>query len=372
MSGEHPGRSAAPRPQRLRLRRGTVLSRERATGATELTVEVDGERRRAISYEDLTGPAEPGDEVVLNTQAADLGLGSGGFDVVHVNLTRGLAGEGVPGAHVMKLNYTSLQHAIEPVEERAPAREGPLGRPVAVIALHGQLPCVAWAASRRAPGVRVGYVQTAGGALPGARSRVVSELLERGLLAGHVTAGPAFGGIEDAVTVVGGLHAGLTALGWDAAVAGPGPGILGSATELGHGGLAALDTAHAALALECQTILVPRMSSADPRQRHRGLSHHTATVLELLLGPVRIALPEQEDGSDGDLLRAVGGGDATGRHPVTTGSADLAGYRESGLPAETMGRSLDEDELFFRAALAGGSVLGAAAIEAGAPSGAEQ
>jgi hypothetical protein len=367
VSGEHPGRSVGPRPQRLRLRRGTVLARERGAGASEVTVEVDGERRRAVCYEDLTGPAEPGDEVVVNTQAVDLGLGSGGLDIVHVNLSRGLAGEGAPGAHVMKLNYTSLQHAIEPLEERAPTREGPLGRPVAVIALHGQLPCVAWAAARRAPGLRVGFLQTAGGALPGARSRVVSELLERGLLAGHVTAGPTFGGEEEAVTVAGGLHAGLTALGWDAAVAGPGPGILGSATELGHGGLVALDTAHASLALGCPTILVPRMSSGDPRERHRGLSHHTATVLELLLRPVQLALPDQEDGGEGDLLRATGSGEMLGGHRVATGATDLAGYRESGLPAETMGRSLEQDELFFRSALAGGSVLGAEAVAAGAP-----
>lgn len=363
MSGAHPGRPAV-RSQRLCLRRGTVLSRERAGAASEITVDVDGERRRAVSYEEMTGPAEPGDEVVVNTQAVDLGLGSGGFDIVHVNLTRGIRGDRADRGHVMKLNYTSLQHAIEPVEERASRREGPLARPVAVIALHGQLPCIAWAASRRAPGLRAGYVQTAGGALPGARSRVVSELLDRGLLAGHVTAGPAFGGEEEAVTVAGGLHAGLTALGWDAAVAGPGPGILGSATELGHGGLAALDTAHAALALGCPTIVVPRMSSGDPRERHRGLSHHTATVLELLLRPVQVALPEQEDGSEGDLLRTIGSGEPLGGHSVTTGASDLAGYRESGLPAETMGRSPDEDELFFRAALAGGSVLGAEAVAA--------
>ena len=50
----------------------------------------------------------------------DLGLGSGGFDIVHVNLTRGLDGSGAEGAHVMKLNYTSLQHAVHPVEEQAP------------------------------------------------------------------------------------------------------------------------------------------------------------------------------------------------------------------------------------------------------------
>jgi hypothetical protein len=307
--------------QRLALRRGTVVA---ADGA-RLTVDVDGEERPAVAYPELTGPNEVGDEVVVNVAARELGLGSGGFDIVHVNLTRGLEGTGIEGAHVMKLNYTSLQHAVDPVE---PAElELPIDKPVAVCFLHAQLPCVAWGARERG---RVGYVQTGGGALPGSHSRVVAELLERGLLAGHVCAGPAFGGEHDAVTTIGGLHAGLTELGWDAAIACPGPGILGSATALGHGGMTALDSAHAALALGCRTIVVPRMSTGDARSRHWGVSHHTRTVLDLLLGPVDVAYPADED---------------------------LEGYLASGLPATTMGRTAEEDPTFFLAALAGGRAL---------------
>lgn len=332
--------------QRLALRRGIVAEIGARGAATEIVVDVAGELRPAIAYTGLTGAVEAGDEVVVNVAARDLGLGSGGFDVVHVNLTRGLSGEGVGGAHVMKLNYSPLQHAVEPVEEQAGPLDLPLGLPVATIALHGQLPCVAWAAAGRAPGARVGYVQTAGGALPGELSRVVADLLERGLLAGHVTAGPAFGGPHEAITVAGAIHAGLGALGWDACIAGPGPGILGSATTLGHGGLAALDSVHAALALGCRALVVPRMSSGDPRSRHRGLSHHTSTLLELLLGPVMVALPE---GAGVDLPRA---------HQARYVAVDVDGYRRSGLPARTMGRDIDEDELFFAAALAGGVVLG--------------
>ena len=330
---------------RLALRRGTVVSVDRPGPAAELTVEVDGQERRALSFGGEQ--PEPGDDVVVNVAAVELGLGSGGFDIVHVNLTRGLGGAGEPGAHVMKLNYTSLQHAVHPAEERAPDGIEVGGRPVAVLALHGQLPCVAWAAAQARPGVRVGYVQTAGGALPGAMSRVVRELLERGLLAGHVTAAPAFGGDHEAISTAGGLHTGLTALGWDAAIAGPGPGILGSATTLGHGGLVALDNAHAALALGARAIVVPRMSSGDPRERHRGLSHHTRTVLAMMLRAAYVALPV------GESPELPGPAD----HEARVGNADLDGYVASGLPARTMGRGPDEDALFFRAALAGGSVL---------------
>lgn len=334
---------------RLALRRGTVASVEERGEVAKLTVDVAGESRPAISYTGLTGPVEPGDDVVVNVAAHDLGLGSGGFDVVHVNLTRGLGGLGEPGAHVMKLNYTSLQHAVHPYEERAPALAPGAAGPVAVIALHGQLPCVAWAAAQQSRGARIGFVQTTGGALPGELSEVVRVLRERGLLAAHVTAGQAFGGEHDAITVAGAIHAGFAADGWDAAIVGPGPGILGSATALGHGGMEALDNAHAALALRCPTILVPRMSASDPRERHRGLSHHSRVVLELLLRPVIVALPE---GVQPALREAVGR-----RHRAVEMSVDVDGYARSGLPARTMGRSIEEDELFFRSALAGGAVL---------------
>ena len=326
----------------LVLRRGTVAEVEGTGPLTRARVDIGGELRPAIAYPALTGPLEQGDDVLVNCAALDLGLGSGGFDIVHANLTRGLGLEGENQAQVMKLNYSSLQHAVRPFEERArgDARAGP----VAVIAVHGQLPCVAWAAGRAAEGARIGYVQTAGGALAGALSDAVRELRARGLIVAHVTAGPSFGGEHEAITVPGALQAGFSGEGWDAAIVGPGPGILGSATELGHGGLAALDSAHAALALGCRTLVVPRMSESDPRERHRGLSHHTATVLELLLAPVLVPVPEGVD-------------PPPGRHESAAFAVDAGGYAGSGLPVHTMGRSIDQDGLFFRAALAGGEAL---------------
>ena len=336
--------------QRLVLRRGRVVRAASVASAgaeQEMVVDVPGRgERSAVADTGLVGVAEAGDDVVVNTQAADLALGSGGFDVVHVNLTRGLDGTGVPDAHVMKLNYSSLQHAVLPVDEAEPV--WPLGRPVAVISLHGQLAPLAWAFAQVHPGSRLGYIQTTGGALPGSHSQVVRDLRDRGLLAGHLTAGAAYGGEGDAITTAGALDHGLRGLGWDAAVCGPGPGILGTSTPLGNGGLTALETAHTALALGCTVTICPRMSSGDPRERHRGLSHHTRTVLDLLLAPVTVAAPA------GDAQAVV---DGATRHTVREAQADLAGYAASGLPARTMGRSIDEDPLFFAAALAGGAVL---------------
>ncbi|HEV7807119.1 MAG TPA: DUF3866 family protein [Solirubrobacteraceae bacterium] len=335
----------------LRLRRATVLvAGPPAAMEQRLSILVDGARRSAIADVGLVGAAQPGDELIVNVEAVELGLGSGGFDVVHVNLTRGLDGAGTPRAHVMKLNYTSLQHAVAPVEEGdgdgTPAPlELPIGRPAAVLALHGQLAPLAWAFARARPQAHLGYVQTAGGALPGGHSCVVRELRDDGLLAGHLTAGAAFGGADgESITTAAALHHGLTALGWDAAVAGPGPGILGSGSTLGHGGLQALDSAHTALALGCPTLVVARMSSSDLRARHRGLSHHTRTVLDLLLAPVTVAVPAGHEVAD-----------APGRHEWLQRDGDLDAYLQTTLPSRSMGRA---DPLFFAAALAAGAALG--------------
>ncbi len=325
----------------LALRRTTVTAADGAWLETELG--------SAWSDPTLHPPAEVGDEVVVNVQARELGLGSGGYDVVVVNLTHGLAGDGLPGAHVMKLNYTPLQHAVEPVDAPPPradaatpdgaartARDGTsAARPVAVASLHGQLAPVAWAFAQ-AGGGRLAYVQTAGGALPGGLSRTVGELRDRGLLCDHVTAGPAYGGEREAISTAGAITAALSQA--DAVVCGPGPGILGSGTALGHGGLVALDSAHAALALGLPTLVVPRVSQSDPRERHRGLSHHTRTVLDLLLAPVVVAHAEGAPALDD-------------RHDWRAASGALDGFP---WPQRSMGR---DDPAFFAAAAAAGRVL---------------
>jgi hypothetical protein len=357
----------------LRLRRGVV------TKVDPLTVQVAGEERPAWADEGMVGEMREGDRVIVNVDALDMGLGSGGFDIVHVNLTRGLDGQDVSRDRPLKLNYTSLQHPVRPVEARsAPGRPfldqnggDPIGItrpiPVLVVGLHGQLAPAAWAAARGSPRLRVGYVQTAGGALPGGLSRDVRKLREASLLCGHVTAGAAYGGELEAITVIGALHAAAEKLDWDAVIAGPGPGIVGSETALGHGGMAALDTAHASLILGLDTLIAPRMSSGDRRSRHSGISHHTETVLRMLLGNVRVPAPAPQPtpwrriGDEVPLERLR---EACGeRHEVWVRPAPVDAYARSGLPTTTMGRELAEDRLFFAAALAAGDALAAAATE---------
>jgi hypothetical protein len=320
----------------LVLRRGVVLAAGDLAGPMqELEVRLGGERRAAIADIALVGTSQMGDDVVVNVAAGD------GVDVVHANLTRGLSGEGTPGAHVTKLAATSLQHAVVPVEDSAPAGAPltlPADAPVAVCSHHAQLAPLVWAFARAAPGARLGYVQTAGAALPGGVSEPVALLRRRHLLSAHLTAGQAHGGEGEAVTIAGALHHGFTERHWHAAVCAPGPGDPGSGTALGHAGMAALDAAHAAAALGCRVVICPRVGAP-------GVTHHTRMLLELALVPFVVA-------HAGERPRA-----GLGRHDWRRGEADLEGYAATGLPARALGRSIEEDPAFFSAALAAGSVL---------------
>ena len=304
----------------LSLRRGKVSAvLERVEGLVRL--EVDG--TPCVAYPRLTGPVALGDEVLVNVQARELSLGSGGFDILYANLTRGLALASEAGAHVMTVPYTPLQHAARHVEEDGPLAETLAGMPVVCCSLHSQVVPVCAALA----GLRVGYVQLAGGALPVSLSDAVRVLRERDLLQLVVASGPCFDADAQAVNV-------YSALAWcaghdaDVTICSVGPGIVGTATPLGHGGVAAAEAANAAAALDGRAVLVPRISEADSRERHFGLSHHTEEVLRLCLRPP--FFPEE---------------------PFSA-----PGWREAceGLPLSHMGRGPDEDPAFFEAAFAAG------------------
>ncbi len=328
------------------LHRGRVTTiAERHPGFVRLTV--DGVS--CIAYPPLTGPVAVGDEVVVNVQARQLRLGSGGFDVLVVNLTRGLGLAPDAGAHVMTLPYTPLQAAVRQLEEDEPGGridEGagpgaPLdGLPVVCCSLHAQLVPVC---AGLGEGLRVAYVQLGGGALPVALSDAVRTLQARGLLEAVVAVAPCFGGDAQAVSVATAL-AWAGAQGFDVAVCGIGPGVVGTGSRYGHGGLAVAEAANAAVALRGRAVVAARVSGADPRKRHRGLSHHTRSALELSLGDTLVAWPA------GAPHPAALPGRATLREVDATGWAAAC----AGLPLAHMGRGPDDDPDFFAAAYAAG------------------
>ena len=317
----------------LSLRRGTVTAvTERLEGLVRL--EVDG--RPCIAYPRLTGPVALGDDVVTNVQAVELGLGSGGFDVLCANLTRGLELAPEPGAHVMKLPYTPLQHAIRHAEEDESLATSLGGLPVLCCQLHSQ---VAPACAGLGGGVRVAYVQIPGGALPVSLSDTVRALKERGLVEVSVAVGACTDGDVACVSIAS-AFLWAAERGYEAIACSIGPGIVGTASPWGHGGLGVAEALTIAARLGGTPVLAARFSGADERDRHRGLSHHTRAVLALA-GEARIGWPRDSE-PPAELA------DAT--------RVDVAGWEEAcgGLPLSHMGRGPADDPAFFAAAFAAG------------------
>ena len=304
----------------ISLRRGLVSAIvEELPGLVRL--EVDG--IPCIAYPRLTGEVEVGDDVLVNEQARLLELGSGGFDVLYANLTRGLGLAAEEGAHVMALPYTPGQVTVCYKEESDDLADSLAGMPVVLCTLHSQVTPVCAALA----GARVAYVQLAGGALPVSLSDAVRTLRERGLVEVACAVAPCLDGDAQFVTAAAAL-AWAKAQGYGAAVCAVGPGIVGTGSRLGHGALALADAANAAAALGGRPILAVRTSETDARERHRGVSHHARAVLDLALAEIPVS-----DDADGEGWEAAC----------------------AGLPLSHMGRGPDEDPAFFRAAYSAGA-----------------
>jgi hypothetical protein len=320
----------------LTLRRGRVTAvLERVEGLSRL--EVDGQP--CVAYPRLTGPVALGDDVIVNTQARELVLGSGGFDVLHANLTRGLDLLPEGDAHVMKLPYTPTQVARRHTEEGGALPDTLGGLPVVCCSLHSQVVPVCAGIGQSA---RIAYLQVAGGALPVSLSDAVRVLREQGHVGASISVGACLDGDVECVSAASALLW-AAAEDYDVVVCAIGPGIVGTGSKFGHGGLAAADVANAAHALHGTAILAVRASQGDPRERHQDVSHHTQAVLELCLGEVIVPWPA---------------GYAAPQWLERRLEVDVSGWEEAcaGLRLAHMGRGPREDPLFFAAAFAAGRV----------------
>jgi hypothetical protein len=364
-------------------RDGTVSRiRREWPGALELEVATRGEtpaQVRALAYPALTGRPEPGDRVLLNTTALDLGLGTGGYALV-VAVPDRLPPDRTGPGHLVKARYTPLQAVVlgadeqeSPYHETLRTADDIGAMPVVVADLHsalapvlaglyneatrtcGERPAAAGPDGAGPGGVRVAYVMTDGGALPAWFSRTCATLREAGWLAGTITVGQAFGGDLEAVTLHSGLLAARHVLGADVAVVTQGPGNLGTGTRWGFSGVAAGEAINAVAALAGLPVAALRVSEADPRERHRGISHHSLTSYgRVALARADVVVP---------ILPGDFGAQVTeeaqplgGRHTlvyVGVGGLDEA-LRACPAPLSTMGRGLDADRAYFLAAAAAG------------------
>jgi len=329
-----------------------VAARRRAwRGAVELSVTVDGGELRALAYPALVGDPQVGDRVLLNVTALRMGLGTGGYALV-VALPDRLPPDPTGPGHAVKARYTPLQAVVLASDEEASPLRGSLpddlgGMPVVTADLHSALPAIVAGVLADRPGTRIAYVMTDGGALPAWFSRTLSDLGP--LLAGTVTAGQAFGGDLEATNLHSGLLAARGGLRADVAVVAQGPGNLGTGTAWGFSGVAVGEAVNAVAVLGGRPVGSLRISDADPRPRHRGVSHHSLTAYgRVALARATLVVPAGFSSGDLDQLRD--------RHEVVEVPVDGLDAALRALPVKlsTMGRDLDADHLYFLAAAAAG------------------
>ena len=344
-------------------------------------VTVDGTSVRALAYPALVGSPRVGDRVLLNVTALEAGLGTGGYALVVAIPDRLPADPDITG-HIVKSRYTPLQVMTDSADEQGSKYHELLesadsldGMPVVVADLHSALPAIlaglfcaevtafpARAVEEKDPSrartarfPRVAYVMTDGGALPAWFSRTIAGLREAGWLAATITTGQSFGGDLEAVTVHSGLLAARHAVGADVAIVAQGPGNLGTGTKWGYSGVAAGEAVNAVAALSGRPVASLRISFADPRERHQGVSHHSRTAYgRVALASADVVIPALPEPRATRV--AADAAPLADRHTLVSVPLDglAEALRATPVPLSSMGRSLDEDTEYFLAAAAAG------------------
>src|SRR4051794_30569061 len=315
---------------------------------------------RALAYPSVVGTPEVGDDVLLNTTAWAQRLGTGGYALV-VAIPDRLPPDPVGVGHLVKARYTPLQVSVTGVDEQETEHHAAIadaddlgGMPVVVADLHSALPAVLIGILATDPDLRVAYVMTDGGALVAGFSRTLDGL--RPSLAGVVTVGQAFGGDLEAVTLHTGLLAARHVLEADVAVVTQGPGNLGTGTPWGFSGVAAGEACNAVSVLGGEPIGALRISEADPRPRHRGVSHHSLTAFgRVALAGVTLVAPRGLSSELGGQVDEDLAGQPERNRVIWVDTDGLEeALRLSPVPLSTMGRGLDEERAYFLAAAAAG------------------
>ncbi|WP_455104385.1 DUF3866 family protein [Peptostreptococcus sp.] len=326
----------------------------------DIRVDIKGRIEKAYNYVQLTGIAQVGDEVVVNTTAVELSLGTGGFHFVITNYNRPES-KFTEGGHIMKLRYTPFQIKVDSVEEQGSPYHDIFndficleGMPVAVGALHSIVPVFAATFKKLCPDKKLVYIMSDGAALPIAFSKNVDNLKNMGLIDNTITYGNAFGGDYECINIYTSLITAKEICKADCVLVAMGPGIAGTGTKYGFSGIDQAVIIDAVEKLNGKSYIIPRISFADKRPRHKGISHHTLTILsELTNKSTNVVLNSLYEPAklsiirDQLLLNSIDEKHRVDFEEYDMTKEDLDKY---GLKVKSMGRSFEEDKEFFEAA----------------------
>lgn len=332
----------------------------------KMVVDIEGKETAAIAYPNLTGTVDEGDEVIVNTSAVELKLGSGGFHVVVWNMKYDSLT--TPGSgHIMKLRYTPMQFNVMAAEEQSSGVSASIsgavdlgGTPVIIGSLHSQLaPAAAVIKKMTDKKARIAYIMTDRAALPLGLSDQVKDLKTKGLVDTTITAGQAFGGDIETVNAYSALAAARSIAKADAVIVTMGVGIVGTETFLGFSGIEQGELVNAVYALRGRPIAIPRIMFADARPRHKGLSKQTEAALGVAaLVSCDIPVPHMDSAKHKLVMSQLEKSGLAAKHRVKIIAGDYTGeaLNEYALSPRTMGRGFAEEPEFFRAAGAAGYI----------------
>ena len=326
----------------------------------DIVVIVEGREERAYNYIGLSGVCEVGDEVVLNTTAVELSLGTGGFHFVITNLNK-IQSQFTEGGHIMKLRYTPFQIKVDSVEEQSSIYHDVFdkfqsldGMPVAVGALHSILPSFCATFKSNCPDKKLVYIMSDAAALPIAFSKNVETLKAKGLIDKTITYGNSFGGDYECVNIYTALITAKEICKADCVIVTMGPGIAGTGTKYGFSGVDQGMIIDAIEMLDGSSYLIPRISFADKRDRHRGISHHSITILnEITNKSTNLVINRDYDEEKLKTIeKQIHSNSISKKHHIIyddykNSECDLKKYD---LRVRSMGRSFLEDKEFFIAA----------------------
>ncbi|WMM26478.1 DUF3866 family protein [Tissierella sp. MB52-C2] len=323
---------------------------------TTVNVNVEGEVYKAVNYKDFTGEVNVEDEVVLNTTAVDLSLGTGGYHFIiynHKNKTMELKGPG----HIMKLRYTPYQMScLVAEEEDSPYHHifndfKSLDNHIFIVAtLHSMVAPIAAMIKYMNKDLRINYMMTDGGALPMAFSNTIRDLKGKEILDKTITVGHAFGGDLETINIYTGLIAAKEILKGDITIISMGPGIVGSGTKYGFTGMEQGYIIDAINNLGGLAVAVPRISFKDLRERHKGISHHTITVLSQITNTkANVVLPYLEEEKEDYLKEQIDKLNIKTRHNIIfQDGEDIQKAMEMfNLKTSSMGRTIKDDIDYF-------------------------
>ena len=341
----------------LSYKKAEVVEVESSQGSVSwIKVKIGDEIFKAVNYNDMTGAINVGDIVIVNTTAVELSLGTGGYHFVmfnYSNESKGLEGKG----HIMKLRYTPFQIKCLSAEEQDSEYHhvfnnfASLNNHICVIGtLHSMLAPIASTIKWMNKDIKINYIMTDGGSLPIYFSNTVKTLKEKGIIDNTVTIGHAFGGDLECVNIYTGLIAAKEILKGDITIITMGPGIVGTGTKYGFSGIEQGYIIDAVNTLKGNSIIVPRVSFKDSRERHIGISHHTRTVLSEIsrsTGKVVIPLLDREKQCIIEEQINLYNIDKKFQIIFENGEKVVDAMNYYGLNITTMGRSFEEDKEYF-------------------------